>query len=214
MSKKKVSYRGIEVLDGWPEKIQEAQLISTCNPNGVEMERVRYGSEAEDWGADEGPCPDCNVVKGEFHVPGCDVERCPACGGQLMMGCDCNDACNTKKIHKPFSKRDQRIVDARRKFKWRHVGFAENGDAIFEVANQSDMRLRYLSIGIQGRGESKLIGGVWLDVSDIAPGSTGFVQRDCYKDKLLPEELEVFEKDDPVPETKDRYWEFKRLEKK
>lgn len=208
MNKKKVSYRGVQMLEGWPEKIQEAQLIATCSPNGVEMERVRYGFEEEDWGANERPCHDCRVIKGEFHVPGCDVERCPACGGQVLMGCDCDEACHTKKIQKPFSKRDQRIVDARRKFKWRHAGFAENGDAIFEVSNESNMRLPYLSIGVQGGGGSKLIGGAWLDVSGIEPGGIGLVQRDCYKDKLLPEELEVFEKEDPVPETKDRCLTF------
>ena len=34
------------------------------------------------------PCPDCAVAPGERHVPGCDVERCPACGWQ-RIGCQC-----------------------------------------------------------------------------------------------------------------------------
>jgi hypothetical protein len=51
---------------------------------GETYERVRYGREDEDWGADRRPCHDCGVTKGELHIWGCDVERCPACDGQLI----------------------------------------------------------------------------------------------------------------------------------
>lgn len=63
---------------------------TTCRPNGVEMPRVRYGEEADDWGAGKRPCHDCAAVAGEYHSVGCDVERCPACGGQLWFGCECD----------------------------------------------------------------------------------------------------------------------------
>ena len=84
-----VVYNGVEMVEGWPERIQEAQAILTVSVAGTEYPRVRYGEEAEDWGADRGPCHDCAVLKGQQHVPSCDVERCPACGGQ-MIGCDCD----------------------------------------------------------------------------------------------------------------------------
>lgn len=82
-----VIYNGAHMIDGWPEKIQAAQFITTVVTDGKECDRIRYGDE-EDWGSDRQPCHDCRVIKGQFHVPGCDVERCPVCGGQII-GCEC-----------------------------------------------------------------------------------------------------------------------------
>lgn len=33
-------------------------------------------------------CGDCGCAEGELHDLGCDMERCPKCGGQLIS-CDC-----------------------------------------------------------------------------------------------------------------------------
>lgn len=35
-----------------------------------------------------GPCYDCGVKLGELHRRGCEGERCPACGSQLIS-CGC-----------------------------------------------------------------------------------------------------------------------------
>ncbi len=42
----------------------------------------------EDKWADEKSCHDCGAMPGEMHTYGCDVERCPDCGHQLIS-CSC-----------------------------------------------------------------------------------------------------------------------------
>ena len=84
---KYTEYRGRKMIVGWPEKIEEAQTITSIEVDGKVFSRIAFGEEA--CGRDTSrPCRDCGVLEGEFHVLGCLVERCPKCGDQLH-GCSC-----------------------------------------------------------------------------------------------------------------------------
>lgn len=72
---------------------QEMKIGSGCTVTHVSkgenaplVKRIFYGEESDDWGAGEGrPCHDCNAGAGKPHHAGCDVERCPECGHQMLM---------------------------------------------------------------------------------------------------------------------------------
>ncbi len=64
--------------------------VITCIANRyVEFpDGTRIPSSTEHFGEPDGRCGDCGIAHGGHHHPGCDAERCPKCGGQLI-GCDC-----------------------------------------------------------------------------------------------------------------------------
>jgi hypothetical protein len=85
---KRILYRGVPMIEGWPEKIMAAQKFVSMKFEGRDIPRIRYGKEQSDWNAANIPCHDCGVLEGEFHVPNCDVEECPICGSQFIT-CEC-----------------------------------------------------------------------------------------------------------------------------
>lgn len=88
MADERIIFNGIQVVPEWPARIEAAQHITEYEIEGFAYERIKYGNELDPW--PPGPCHDCAVLRGQYHVPGCDVERCPRCQGQAI-GCDCTD---------------------------------------------------------------------------------------------------------------------------
>jgi hypothetical protein len=43
-----------------------------------------FEEEPDEDDTEEDTCPGCGVAPGELHADGCDIERCPYCGSQLI----------------------------------------------------------------------------------------------------------------------------------
>jgi hypothetical protein len=114
---------------------------------------------------------------------------------------------------RPFSKGELEIVRSRRQFRFELTGFDDDGNAILEVENRSNITLPFLSVGVKDVDDAILVGTVWVDVGGIGPGEIMCVTVDCYKDQISCDKLVLFYKPDPVPEERGRYWEFRKLKK-
>jgi hypothetical protein len=86
MAEDPIIYNGVEVTPEWPARIEAAQAEIAYQIGRVWYLRIRYGDEGLPW--PPLPCHDCAVRRGQYHVPGCDVEECPRCHGQAIA-CDC-----------------------------------------------------------------------------------------------------------------------------
>lgn len=95
----KIEFRGRQVPPDYPKRLAEAQKEIFYVMYGKEWPRIHYGEE-KSWlkynpNFADNPCHDCVAIKGEYHAPGCDGERCPKCGEQFIS-CGCGK--NTQEL--------------------------------------------------------------------------------------------------------------------
>ncbi len=71
---------------------KEMLTATGCDYSRIMLNGEEYHRSTEYDASSNGRCHDCNAVHGNYHHLGCDVERCPKCGGHLIScGCLADD---------------------------------------------------------------------------------------------------------------------------
>lgn len=99
-----VFYHGVDVHKSHPHDIIAAQRLIGYSDGKSDYYRIKYGDEEGMFTgqfAKEGrPCPDCAVLRGQYHADACDLEECPVCHGQAL-GCACTSEFGFELTRKP-----------------------------------------------------------------------------------------------------------------
>lgn len=62
----------------------EMLTVTGCTHRTYTIEGLEYPAVRAEPHPDTRECHDCGALRGEAHHPGCDMETCPHCGGQLI----------------------------------------------------------------------------------------------------------------------------------
>jgi hypothetical protein len=78
--------------------------------NGCTCKKVKVHGKTMDRlvNKEQDPCHDCGVKDGLLHHPHCDLERCPECGGQMLM-----HILDGKATFRKKKKKDKKVSEGR-----------------------------------------------------------------------------------------------------
>lgn len=99
---------------------------------------------------------------------------------------------------KPFTTKEQAIIDARRKFEVTVDGVEPDDRIRLRIHNGSERVLSRLTYGVRA---PDLLGALWLDVSKLNPRDTQTQVVDAYRAQADPRTIELV-LDEPTPETR------------
>lgn len=107
---------------------------------------------------------------------------------------------------RPFTRQEQEVLAARRKFEVVLEGIEPDERLRLRIRNGSERTLPCLTYGVRA---PDLIGALFLNVADLAPGQTKTLCVHAYREQVDPRELELH-LDEPAPEDRAEFRELQR----